>query len=194
MSENPESKRRILSFAADYASQHGLNDLTFGQLAKATGMSKAGLHGPFGSKTGLQLETVRFAMGIFTEHVIVPARKRPAGIERVQAFCEAWMKYVDDRVFPGGCFFGRVTMEGESLQREVTEEILRAFELFRRFLTGELRKEQSFKGSSATVFADQILGLVISYNWAVSSLYHKEIAASIRSLIREKFAHIPGAT
>lgn len=186
--EIADSRKKILAAAADYASLHGLNDLTIGKLAKSTGMSKAGLHGPFGSKEALQIETIRYAMGVFSEHVIQPARKKPSGTGRARAFCESWIQYVDGKVFPGGCFFGRVSMEGDSLSDTVNGEIRRLFNLFRRFMTAELSEERKGSKSGGAEFADQVIALVVSYNWAMHSLKNRELASHVRKLIREKFA------
>lgn len=113
--EKNETQLEILRLAANYASLHGLNDLTIGKLATAAGMSKAGLHGSFGSKVDLQMSTIQFAAEIFTREVIQPIAKIDSGYKRVVAFCENWLSYVDRKVFPGGCFFGRISIEGASL-------------------------------------------------------------------------------
>ncbi len=183
-----DRQQEILRQAADWASLHGLNDLTIGKLAGATGMSKAGLHGSFGSKTELQLSTIRFAATIFTREVVLPARKAPPGPPRARAFCENWLAYVDRRVFPGGCFFGRVSMEGTSLPAEVNAAIQARFDQFRQFLAGELSGPRSGRKPVATALerADQFLALVVSYNWAVNALGNARTATSVRELLMER--------
>lgn len=178
--------------AADRASLHGLNDLTIGDLARTTGMSKAGLHGVFGSKTELQLATIHFAAEVFTREVIVPGRTLPAGAERIAGFVRGWLAYVDRKVFPGGCFFGRVSMEGSSLPDEVNAEIRALFDRFRDYIVRELRPADSAGSSrpaatkAAQKQADQLLGLIVSYNWAARSLGNAETANHIRALIEER--------
>jgi len=184
-----DSKHKILAAAADYASRHGLNDLTIGKLAGETGMSKAGLHGLFGSKEALQLNTIRYAQGVFTEKVISPSRGKKAGAARARAFCDAWISYVDGKAFPGGCFFGRVSMEGDSLSPEVNREIRRLFDLFRRYLSGELIKGR-LNGKAAAEFSDQVIAAVVSYNWAIHALKNHELASHVRKMIRDKFTSL----
>ena len=54
----------ILDTAAALATEEGLEPLSIGRLAEATGMSKSGLFAHFGSKEELQLATVDHAAAI----------------------------------------------------------------------------------------------------------------------------------
>src|SRR5215216_5341473 len=69
------TRRAILSTAAALASQEGLEPLSIGRLAEATGMSKSGLFAHFGSKEELQIATVDHAALLFVAEVIDPARE-----------------------------------------------------------------------------------------------------------------------
>ncbi|PJZ69049.1 TetR family transcriptional regulator [Leptospira perolatii] len=186
--EFSETQKTVLRIAADYASERGLNELTIGQLAQATGMSKAGLHGAFGSKTDLQISTIQFAAEIFTKEVILPSKDLESGAKRISAFFNAWISYVDRKVFPGGCFFARVSMEGDSLPEPVNLEIRKRFQSFRNFVSTELgRNSRSRKSDlSAKELADQLLSLVMGYNWAVHSLKNPEMGKHIRELLNER--------
>jgi AcrR family transcriptional regulator len=90
---------------------HGLNGLTIGSLAENVGMSKGGISAHFKSKTALQLEVVNSAAELMTLHVISPARAKPAGLARLKTFDAAWWKYLENRVFEGGCFFTNAVLE-----------------------------------------------------------------------------------
>lgn len=187
--EKNETQLEILRLAANYASLHGLNDLTIGKLATAAGMSKAGLHGSFGSKVDLQMSTIQFAAEIFTHEVIQPIAKIDSGYKRVVAFCENWLSYVDRKVFPGGCFFGRISIEGASLPERIDAEIKRLFQTFRQFLKHELKKSKLSPAKSSEL-SDQLLALVISYNWAVHALNQPSAADHVRSLIFQKLEEL----
>ncbi len=192
--EITQTQESILRLAADYASEHGLNDLTIGKLATAAGMSKAGLHGSFGSKIDLQLSTIRYAAEIFQQKVISPTRNVGSGVKRIDSFCNAWMSYIDRKVFPGGCFFGRVSMEGASLAENVNSDIRKRFQSFRKFISIEISKGIGTKkaNSDSYDFADQLLALIVSYNWAVHSLRNAVAARHIRELVSERLRLISG--
>jgi AcrR family transcriptional regulator len=100
------SRGRILEQAARLATVEGLDGLSIGRLAEATGMPKSSVYVLFGSKEELQLATIEAARASFVEEVVAPAvgSGRP-GRGRLAALCEGFLGYVQRRVFPGGCFF-----------------------------------------------------------------------------------------
>lgn len=110
-SRGEEKRREILGTAVDLGSAGGLEGLTVGRLAGATGMSRSGLFAHFGSKEDLQLETVAAAQADFEQEVIARARDAEPGIERLRALFDAWLEYVAGIRFRGGCFFARTTSE-----------------------------------------------------------------------------------
>jgi AcrR family transcriptional regulator len=97
--------------AAQLATVEGLEGLSIGQLATATGMSKGGLYAHFGSKEELQLATVETARLIFVEDVVQKGLAAPRGRRRLLAICAAFLNHVERLVFPGGCFFVAATAE-----------------------------------------------------------------------------------
>jgi AcrR family transcriptional regulator len=105
------TRHAILDVAASLATEEGLDPLSIGRLAEATGMSKSGLFAHFGSKEELQLATVDYAAELFVREVIAPAREAPRGLARVWALCENMIDYAARQVFPGGCFFAAASFE-----------------------------------------------------------------------------------
>jgi AcrR family transcriptional regulator len=106
------TRTAILEEAARLATVVGIEGISIGGLATATGMSKSGLYAHFGSKEELQLATIDAARASFIREVVSPAlRSAPGGRERLLALCEAFLSYVERRVFPGGCFFVVVAAE-----------------------------------------------------------------------------------
>jgi AcrR family transcriptional regulator len=101
----------ILSAAASLATVDGLEGLSIGHLAAATGISKSGLYAHFGSKQELQLATVEEAERILHDEVVQPALSATPGRGQLAAACEAFFSYVERRVFPGGCFFAATSLE-----------------------------------------------------------------------------------
>lgn len=104
-SKGQRTREAILAEAARLATVDGLDGLSIGGLAAATGMSKSGLYAHFGSKEDLQLATIDSARETFVAEVFTPALDAPQGIERLHAACDAFLSHIERRVFPGGCFF-----------------------------------------------------------------------------------------
>jgi AcrR family transcriptional regulator len=118
--EQPERRRRsdgersraaILEEAGRLATVEGIDGLSIGRLADAVGISKSGLFAHFGSKEELQLATVDAAHEVLQDMVLRPSEQVEGGLERLRAYCENFLRYVDSGVFPGGCFFSSVAVE-----------------------------------------------------------------------------------
>lgn len=105
------TRQSILERAVDLASLEGLEGLTIGRLADDLSMSKSGLFAHFGSKEDLQIATIEAARERFREEVLRPAFKQPRGYPRLMALCREWVRYVERKVFPGGCFFAAASFE-----------------------------------------------------------------------------------
>jgi AcrR family transcriptional regulator len=124
------TRNSILEVAAALATEEGLDPLSIGRLAEATGMSKSGLFAHFGSKEELQLATVEHAAKLFVAEVIDPARSAPKGLARIWALCDHMIGYSERQVFPGGCFFAATSFEYNNRPgpvRDRIEEMIRSW-------------------------------------------------------------------
>ncbi len=121
--DGERTRGAILRAAASLATVDGLEGLSIGNLAAATGMSKSGLYAHFGSKEELQLATVGEAERILTEEVVQPALAARPGLAQLAAACEAFFSYVERRVFPGGCFFAATALEMGARPGPVKERV-----------------------------------------------------------------------
>ena len=97
------TREAILQEAVQMASELGLEGLSIGRLAEATGLSKAGLFAHFGSKEELQLATLKAVRDTVAREVFLPAFKAPRGLKRLLAVCDRWLAYAESDTFRGGC-------------------------------------------------------------------------------------------
>jgi AcrR family transcriptional regulator len=121
--DGQRTRTAILRTAASLATVDGLEGLSIGNLATATGISKSGLYAHFGSKQELQLATVEEAERILDAEVVQPALDAHPGLPRLTAVCEAFLDYLQRRVFPGGCFFANAALEMGTRPGPVKERI-----------------------------------------------------------------------
>ena len=121
-SDGEQTYTAILDTAVRLASVQGLGGLSIGRLAQQVGVSKSGLYAHFRSKRRLQLDVIRQARSIFEREVIAPAFEAPEGIRRLEALCEAYLSYVERRVFPGGCFFAGMMAEFDAQSGSAHDE------------------------------------------------------------------------
>jgi AcrR family transcriptional regulator len=118
------TRQAILSHASRLASAEGLEAVSLQRLAGDLGMSKSGLFAHFGSKEELQLAIVDEASRIFTDEVLRPGLKTPAGLARVWAMSNAFLSYLERQVFPGGCFFEATVSEFDSKPGRVRDAVV----------------------------------------------------------------------
>jgi len=98
-----QTRAAILDTALDIASKLGLEGLTIGSLADATGMSKSGLFAHFGSREDLQLAVLEHAARRYGEQVLMPVLKIERGLPRLQALFARWLDWSIASGLPGGC-------------------------------------------------------------------------------------------
>lgn len=111
MAKGADTRDAILRRAVSLASVVGLEGLTIGGLANEMGLSKSGLISHFGTKETLQLSVLQAAAQMFGSRVVVPARREPAGEDRVRALFNKWLEWPASQDLPGGCPFVTATTE-----------------------------------------------------------------------------------
>ncbi|HJY76932.1 MAG TPA: TetR/AcrR family transcriptional regulator [Burkholderiales bacterium] len=97
------TRAAILDEALRLVSKAGLDGLTIGTLADATGMSKSGLFAHFGSRDELLLAVLAHGQVEFTEVVFQPAMRKPRGLPRLRAMFVNWLDWTESAELPGGC-------------------------------------------------------------------------------------------
>jgi AcrR family transcriptional regulator len=97
------TRAAILDEALKIVSKAGLDGLTIGTLAEATGMSKSGLFAHFGSREELLLAVLAHGQAEFTQVVFQPAMAKPRGLPRLRAMFVNWLDWTESAELPGGC-------------------------------------------------------------------------------------------
>jgi AcrR family transcriptional regulator len=97
------TRAAILDAALRLVSKSGLEGLTIGTLADATGMSKSGLFAHFGSREDLLLAVLNHGQQEFIAVVLNPALKKPRGTPRLRAMFVNWLDWTESADLPGGC-------------------------------------------------------------------------------------------
>jgi AcrR family transcriptional regulator len=126
-----------LAAAVEEASVVGLEGLTIGRLAARLGMSKSGLVGRFGDKQGLQLATLARAAEMFQEVVYEPAAAAAPGLPRLRVICDAWVDYLGEPCFPGGCFLTTASVEFDGRDGPVRDAVAHEMRRWLRLLERE---------------------------------------------------------
>jgi AcrR family transcriptional regulator len=165
------TRQAILSTAAALATQEGLEPLSIGRLAEATGMSKSGLFSHFGSKEELQVATVDHAASLFVDEVIAPAREAPRGLARVWALCDHMVDYSEGQVFPGGCFFASTSAEFNHRPGPVRAEIQKMIRSWLSYLEHAVEQAQAARELDPGVPAKEVAFQLDAFAQAANAQY-----------------------
>ena len=97
------TRAAILDAGFHIVSKAGLEGLTIGTLAAATGLSKSGLFAHFGSREELLLAVMDRGQQEFIKVVVNPALAKPRGLPRLKALFVEWLGWTESADLPGGC-------------------------------------------------------------------------------------------
>lgn len=170
VSKGEHTRLAILEAGLAMASQFGLENVTIGELAKATGMSKSGLFAHFQSKENLQVEIVDFAAHLFSENVVVPALRETAGIPRVQALVRNWIDWTEK--LTGGCIFVSSSSEFSDRPGKVRAKLLHQqqewLDCLEKIAQSAIRSGDFRKDIDCQQFSFDLYSLLLGFH-----LYHK---------------------
>jgi AcrR family transcriptional regulator len=188
-SKGVKTKGEILQRSIRLASADGLGAITIGQLARDSGMTKSGLFAHFGSKEKLQLETIAAARQLFYEQVMDPAGERE-GIARVWVLCDLRLRHMQNRAFPGGCFFTSTFFahggRSDALQDEITAVLKEWFKSLKSAIREAQSREEIGENAEVGKVAFELNAIVIGGCWAAQLLTDENAWDKSRVLILEK--------
>jgi AcrR family transcriptional regulator len=184
------TRAAILATAAQLATVEGLEGLSIGHLARATGLSKSGLYAHFGSKEELQLATIEAARLTFVDNVIRPGLAAPRGVRRLLATCDAFLSHVERKVYPGGCFFAAAAAEVGTRRDAVHDAIAAQQRRWLDLLDQQAGEAQELGELSTDIDAAQLAfeieALLVAANTAFILFEDSTAFERARSAIRQR--------
>lgn len=165
MTKGEDTRAAILDAGLKIASKLGLEGLTIGTLAEATGMSKSGLFAHFGSREELQLAVLEHGARHFGAMVVEPALKAKRGLPRLRAMFAHWVDWTIASGLPGGCILMSAAYEYDDRPGPIRDAVVRQQRLGVTVLekavqlaieSGELRPD-----TDAAQVAFEMFGLVM---------------------------------
>lgn len=139
------TRRKAARAAARIATVNGLDSISVGGLASATGLSKSGILTVFPNREAIQVEAVAEARRIYREHIIGPAWQAEPGRPRLHALVDHWTTFLrSEEFFPGGCFIAATSVEFGHREGAVADAVRR----LKREWIGLLETELAAAGAS----------------------------------------------
>ena len=186
-----QSRRRVLTKAAELATVEGLDGLSVGRLAEASGMPKSSVYQLFGSKEQIQLATIEAARESFVSEVVLPALSSgEPGRDQLLALCEGYLSYVERRVFPGGCFFVGAAAEMGGRPGRVAEQVAQVQQEWRDLLLVEAERAAQRDELPPGTVPEQLafeLGTMLAGTNIISVLHDDlDVIARARAAVRAR--------
>jgi len=193
------SRARVLEHAAALATLEGLDGVSIARIAAATGMPKSSVYVLFGSKEELQLATIDAARENFIRHVVTPAvTTGPPGRPQLQRLCDGYLDYVEQRIFPGGCFFVTASAEMGGRHGPVRDRVALYQRQWLQLLTEATRQAHAAHELPPDTDPDQLafeLGAILA-GADIAAVLHDDntIIDRARQAVRARLADQDGAT
>jgi len=187
------ARARVVEQAAQLATIVGIEGISIGRLADATGIAKSSVYALFGSKEELQLATINAARDSFITEVVTPALGvTEPGRERLSALCDGFLSYVERRIFPGGCFFVAASAEVGARSGRIHDEVARIQQQWRDLLGREasvaVENGELAPGTDPGQVAFE-LGVILAGTNIVSVLHDdRAVVARARSAVESRLS------
>jgi AcrR family transcriptional regulator len=172
-----QTKAHIVDVALHMATHHGLESLSIGGLAEATGMSKSGVFAHFGSREELQISVVREYHRRFRQEVFAPALQAPRGLPRLRAMFAHWMQRTTVEL-DSGCIYISGAVEFSARAGAVRQALMHSFGAWHDALRRAIEQAQAEGHLSAHADSHQVLfeihGLILALHYDVRFLQRPE--------------------
>ncbi|MFC9439151.1 TetR/AcrR family transcriptional regulator [Nocardia sp. NPDC057030] len=173
--------------AVEEASRIGLEGLTIGSLAEQLSMSKAGVIGPFRSRHNLQSAALEQAGRIFRAAVLAPLAAMPPGPARLARLIDAWIDYLAECPFPGGCLVTAASTELDGRPGRLRDRLREVVTDWRTFLIAEIAAAQDETSTSPRPpeeIATVLIGISMAINQEIQLLDDESAAQRGRTAMR----------
>ena len=166
LSKGEQTRTAILDEALKISSKLGLEGLTIGSLADATGMSKSGLFAHFGSREDLQLAVLEHAAQRYGEMVFVPVLKIERGLPRLRALFERWLDWALESGLPGGCIMISAAAEYDDRPGPIRDAVIanqhRGNAITQKAVRLAIEEGHLIPGTDPEQISFELLGIVLA--------------------------------
>ena len=130
-----QTRQNITEKSLQLFSVKGYFNTSIRDILEATGLTKGGLYGHYGSKEDIWYGVYEEAVKTWRNIVFKEIRDISDPLERIEKTIENHLKdYLGADVFDGGCFFVNMMVEISGQSEKMSRHILRGFVMFSRLL------------------------------------------------------------
>jgi len=187
-----DTREEIVDQALQLFTLKGYHHTSIRDLLIATGLTKGGLYGHFGSKEEIWEAAYERAVEIWRGIVFRGVSDVADPLERIRRVIEQDLgDYVGGRAFEGGCFFFNLLVELSGQSPDMAAQILRGFDAFSALLAGWLREAQELGLLRAEADPREIADfLVMALNGATALYSARQDPEVLQQAIRQLVRHL----
>lgn len=183
MRKGEVTRSAILDASLTLAARSGLDGLTIGALAEATGMSKSGVFAHFGSREDLQIATLRAYEQRFVDEVLAPALGLSRGLPRLVAIFGTWLDWMIREV-ERGCLYVSGATEFDDQPGPVRDELVLAITSWQQELNKALSQAITVgdlrEGTDLEQVTFEMYGIMLSLHHSARLLRRQDSRARAR--------------
>lgn len=184
-----QTKQAIVEAALALSSQVGLEGISIGAVAEATGRSKSGVFAHFGSREELQISVIREYFRQFEQEVFYPAIREKRGLPRLMALFDHWMQVVANEV-QCGCIFISGAVDFDDRPGPVRDTLAQSVEIWLGAVVRAVQQAKQEGHIHANADEDQVAyeihGLILAVHYEARFL--KKPGSTARAV--QGFKHI----
>jgi AcrR family transcriptional regulator len=154
----------IVAAAMELTTQHGLHQLSLGDIAKQLGISKSGVFVRVGSLEALQLIVVEECESLFRDVVLMPALAEPEGLPRVDAVVRLWVERGDSvKALQDAHYASQTGDQSSALHVRIHAGLVDWRERLQALVMHAIKLGHLRQDTDASQLVFEILGLILSY-------------------------------
>lgn len=184
-----QTKQAIVEATLALSSQIGLEGISIGAVAEATGRSKSGVFAHFGSREELQISVIRAYFRQFEQEVFYPAMQNPRGLPRLMALFDRWMRVVANEL-QFGCIFISGAVDFDDRPGSVRDTLVQSVEIWLGAVVRAVQQAKQEGHIHAEADEDQVAyeihGLILAVHYEARFL--KKPGSTARAV--QGFKHI----
>jgi len=167
-----KTRQEIVTKALKIFSVKGYYNTSIGDIMAATGLTKGGLYGHFGSKEAIWEACYEEAVRVWGEIVFKDVQSIDDPLERLVRLIDNDMRlYLGKDVFPGGCFFLNMLVELSGQSEHMQKRIWRGFDGFAQRMSSWLGDAERKGLIRAGLDHAEISGFIIIVLNGAAALY-----------------------
>lgn len=179
-----QTRAAIVDAALALATQIGLEGLSIGALAGATGMSKSGVFAHFGAREELQICVLREYHARFEQEVFYPALAAARGVPRLTALFDNWMRRSAAEI-DSGCIYISGAVEFDERSGPVRAALTQSVLTWHAALLRAIGQCQELGQLRSDIPAGQVLfeihGLILALHYEARFLRNPHAASRARA-------------